>query len=64
MINDIVKSVYKVCTSCPKTFPTRNEYVRMTHYLSTFKTGKYRTFDLEFRNCSCGTTLATECEKV
>ena len=64
MISDIIKSVYKACTSCPKTFPTRNEYVRMTNYLSTFKTGKYRTFDLEFRNCSCGTTLATECEKV
>ena len=62
--NELVDVVYKACTACPKTFPTRNDYEQMTKYLSVMKTGKFRTYDLELRNCSCGSTLATECEKV
>ena len=64
MIKELVEVVYKACTACPKTFPTRNDYEQMTKYLSVMKTGKFRTYDLELRNCSCGSTLATECEKV
>ena len=64
MIKELVDVVYKACTACPKTFPTRNDYEQMTKYLSIMKTGKFRTYDLELRNCSCGSTLATECEKV
>ena len=64
MISEIIEVVYKACTACPKTFPTRNDYEQMTKYLSVMKTGKFRTYDLELRNCSCGSTLATECEKV
>ena len=64
MIKELVDVVYKACTACPKTFPTRNDYEQMTKYLSVMKTGKFRTYDLELRNCSCGSTLATECEKV
>lgn len=64
MISEIVQVLYKACTACPKTFPTRNDYEQMTKYLSVMKTGKFRTYDLELRNCSCGSTLATECEKI
>ena len=64
MIKELVDVVYKACTACPKTFRTRNDYEQMTKYLSVMKTGKFRTYDLELRNCSCGSTLATECEKV
>jgi len=64
MNKELVDVVYKACTACSRKFPTRNDYEQMTKYLSTFKTGKYRTYDLELRICSCGTTLATECEKV
>ena len=64
MIKELVDVIYKACTACPKTFPTRNDYEQMTKYLSVMKTGKFRTYDLELRNCSCGSTLATECEKV
>ena len=64
MIKELVEVVYKACTACPKTFPTRNDYEQMTKYLSVMKTGKFRTYDLELRNCSCGSTLATECVKV
>ena len=64
MIKELVDVVYKACTACPKTFRTRNEYEQMTKYLSVMKTGKFRSYDLELRNCSCGSTLATECEKV
>ena len=64
MIKELVDVIYKACTACPKTFPTRNDYEQMTKYLSIMKTGKFRTYDLELRNCSCGSTLATECEKV
>ena len=64
MIKELVDVVYKACTACPKTFPTRNDYEQMTKYLSIMKTGKFRTYDLELRNCSCGSTLATECAKV
>ena len=64
MIKELVDVIYKACTACPKTFPTRNDYEQMTKYLSVMKTGKFRSYDLELRNCSCGSTLATECEKV
>jgi len=64
MIKELVDVIYKACTACPKTFPTRNDYEQMTKYLSVMKTGKFRTYDLELRNCSCGSTLATECEKI
>ena len=64
MISEIIDVIYKACTACPKTFPTRNDYEQMTKYLSVMKTGKFRTYDLELRNCSCGSTLATECEKI
>ena len=64
MIKELVDVVYKACSACPKTFRTRNEYEQMTKYLSVMKTGKFRTYDLELRNCSCGSTLATECAKV
>ena len=64
MIKELVDVIYKACTACPKTFPTRNDYEQMTKYLSVMKTGKFRTYDLELRNCSCGSTLATECAKV
>ena len=54
---------YKNCSSCGKTFFQRKDYEASTIYIGTFKTGKYSEYDLELRNCSCGTTLATHTDK-
>jgi len=54
---------YKVCSSCRKEFFERKDYEASTTYIGIFKTGKYSEHDLELRNCSCGTTLATHTSK-
>ena len=54
---------YKVCSSCSKNFYGRSDYEASTTYIGIFKTGKYSEHDLELRNCSCGTTLATHTNK-
>ena len=55
--------VYKVCSSCEKQYTHRRDYEEATTYIGTFKTGKYSEYDLELRNCKCGTTLATYTDK-
>ena len=56
-------TVYKVCSSCEIKYIHRKDYEEATTYIGTFKTGKYSEYDLELRNCKCGTTLATYTDK-
>ena len=57
------REAYKNCSSCNKSFLQRKDYEASTTYIGTFKTGKYAEYDLELRNCTCGTTLATYTDK-
>ncbi len=64
-MSSLVKNnvVYKACSSCDIEYANRHDYEESTVYIGTFKTGKYSEFDLELRNCKCGTTLATYTDK-
>lgn len=59
-----MKENYKVCTCCGKEFENRSDYFEKTSYVGIMKTGSYRDYDLEMRNCGCGSTLATSIQKM
>ena len=59
-----MKENYKVCTCCGKEFKKRSDYFLKTSYVGIMRTGKYREYDLEMRNCDCGSTLATHIQKM
>lgn len=57
------KSAYKDCSACELSYADRQHYVASTVFIGVFKTGKYSEFDLELRNCKCGSTLAVYTDK-
>ena len=57
------KSAYKDCSACELSYADRQHYVISTVYIGVVKTGKYSEFDLELRNCKCGSTLAVYTDK-
>lgn len=58
-----VSPAYKECTTCYHIYEHRDDYFNATVYVGIVKTGKYSEYDLELRNCSCGSTLATYIDK-
>lgn len=52
-------TAYKDCSACDRSYTDRQHYVISTAFVGVIKTGKYSEFDLELRNCKCGSTLAT-----
>ena len=52
-------TAYKNCSACDRSYTDRQHYVISTAFVGVIKTGKYSEFDLELRNCKCGSTLAT-----
>lgn len=57
-------SSYKECTMCDNTYPSFAIYQNETSFVGILRTGKFKEHDLELRNCSCGSTLATEIPKL
>ena len=51
---------YMQCSCCNQEFSDRRDYRQRTGFLGVFESGKYSKYDLELRNCNCGTTLAIE----
>jgi len=55
----VPKPVYKKCSNCKMSYEHKNEYESLTPFVGIIETGKYSDHNLELRNCTCGTTLAT-----
>ncbi|MCO4780713.1 MAG: hypothetical protein KC646_00205 [Candidatus Cloacimonetes bacterium] len=49
---------------CNNSYPNSEIYQSQTSFVGILRTGKYKDNDLELRNCSCGSTLATEIPKL
>ncbi|PCJ17719.1 MAG: hypothetical protein COB02_12945 [Candidatus Cloacimonadota bacterium] len=55
--------LYKKCTNCKNTYETFICYQNQTSFVGILRTGKFKDHNLELRDCSCGSTLATEIPK-
>jgi len=55
VIRDII---FKTCTKCHREFDNQEEFRNLTSFVGIIETGKYSEWNLELRNCLCGTTLA------
>lgn len=49
---------------CNNSYPDFRTYQNETTFVGILRTGKFKSHDLELRNCSCGSTLATEIPKL
>jgi|GEM_PF-1473193 len=53
-------NVYAHCNCCGRTYDDRVDYLEHTSYVGTLETGGLFEYDLELRNCSCGSTLSAK----
>lgn len=49
--------MYKQCKRCNTDYPSKNDFIKRTEYIGIQKLNGIR-YNLELRNCMCGTTLA------
>ena len=56
-------SNFKTCSKCQFEFISSEDFQELTSFVGIMETGKYSRWNLELRNCKCGTTLARKCPK-
>lgn len=56
-------NTFKKCSKCLFEFANHIEFYKLTRFVGVMDTSKYSDFNLELRNCKCGSTLSHKSPK-